>query len=163
MDQQLRSLDRVFKALADPTRVRILALLLAGEVCVCDIHGTLRIPQPKASRHLAYLRRAGLVVGRKRGLWVYYRLAARRADTVQTIVDAVHHCITHLGDVRRDAARLEKTTGVIAAAPPPAPTFQCCAGGAASLEVEREAPAHPGRFAAGRGDVATAAARGGRA
>jgi len=129
MDQQLRSLDRVFKALADPTRVRILALLLAGEVCVCHIHETLRIPQPKASRHLAYLRRAGLVVGRKRGLWVYYHLAARRADTVQTIVDAVHHCITHLGDVRRDAARLEKTTGAVAA-PPPAPTFQCCASAA---------------------------------
>ena len=62
-------------ALADPIRLRILALLQQGEVCVCDIHGSLDVPQPTASRHLAYLRRHGLVVGRKDGLWVHYRVA----------------------------------------------------------------------------------------
>src|SRR3990167_10728575 len=75
-DRLLRAMDVVFKALADPTRLRILALLAGGEICVCDIHDTLGIPQPRASRHLSYLRRAGLVETRKQGLWVHYRLAA---------------------------------------------------------------------------------------
>ena len=65
----------MFKALADATRLRILGLLLTGEVCVCDIHESLKIPQPKASRHLAYLRRAGLVETRREGLWIHYRMA----------------------------------------------------------------------------------------
>src|SRR5207248_1507170 len=75
MDRQISSVERLFQALGDATRLRILGLLLAGEICVCDIHETLRISQPKASRHLAYLRRAGLVATRRQGLWVHYRLA----------------------------------------------------------------------------------------
>ncbi len=51
MDSELKAIDRLFKALADPTRVRVLGLLLNGPVCVCHIHETLGIPQPKASRH----------------------------------------------------------------------------------------------------------------
>ena len=74
----LADLEALFKALADTTRLRILNLLLAGEVCVCDIHDTLGIPQPKASRHLAYLRAAGLVDARKDGQWVHYRLSDSR-------------------------------------------------------------------------------------
>ena len=68
-------METLFKALADATRLRILGLLLTGEVCVCDIHESLKIPQPKASRHLAYLRKAGLVDTRREGLWMHYRLA----------------------------------------------------------------------------------------
>jgi ArsR family transcriptional regulator len=117
----------VFKALADPTRVRILGLLAAGEVCVCHIHETLRITQPKASRHLAYLRRAGLVEAHKRGLWVYYRLAPRRAGAVQAVLDAVQHCITHVDCVRRDAERLTRKTGA-SIAPPRAPAGMACCG-----------------------------------
>ena len=59
MAKQMSEMETLFKALADATRLRILGLLLTGEVCVCDIHESLKIPQPKASRHLAYLRRAG--------------------------------------------------------------------------------------------------------
>ena len=73
-------METLFKALADATRLRILGLLLTGEVCVCHIHESLKIPQPKASRHLAYLRRAGLVETRRDGLWIHYRLGdARRS------------------------------------------------------------------------------------
>ena len=68
-------LERLFQALADPTRLRIIGLLLDGEVCVCDLHASLDISQPKASRHLASLRRAGLVAARRDGLWMHYRLA----------------------------------------------------------------------------------------
>ena len=74
MAKQLNQMEGLFKALADATRLRILGLLLTGEVCVCDIHESLKIPQPKASRHLAYLRRSGLVETRREGLWVHYRL-----------------------------------------------------------------------------------------
>ena len=75
MTKELLKMETLFKALADATRLRILGLLLTGEVCVCDIHESLKIPQPKASRHLAYLRRSGLVETRRDGLWVHYRLA----------------------------------------------------------------------------------------
>lgn len=78
MDKRLQALESTFKALADTTRLRILGLLLTGEVCVCHIHETLRIPQPKASRHLAYLRKTGLVDARREGLWMHYRLADLR-------------------------------------------------------------------------------------
>lgn len=64
-----------FEALADPIRRRILALLLgAHERCVCDLHGALAIPQPKVSRHLAVLREAGLVLARREGVWMHYRI-----------------------------------------------------------------------------------------
>jgi ArsR family transcriptional regulator len=64
-----------FEALADPMRRRILALLLgAEERCVCDLHGVLAASQPKVSRHLAVLREAGLVMTRRQGVWVHYRI-----------------------------------------------------------------------------------------
>ena len=65
--QTIAEMETLFQALADETRLRILGLLLAGEVCVCDIHESLKVPQPKASRHLAYLRRSGLVETRREG------------------------------------------------------------------------------------------------
>jgi ArsR family transcriptional regulator, arsenate/arsenite/antimonite-responsive transcriptional repressor len=93
---RLGTLEQLFKAMADQTRLRILALLAGGEVCVCDIHETLRIPQPRASRHLAYLRRTGLVLDRKEGLWVYYRLADPDDPVLQTLLTAVVHCLGHV-------------------------------------------------------------------
>src|SRR5437870_11852955 len=89
MNRKLIEMERVLKALADTTRLRILGLLLTGEVCVCHIHESLRISQPKASRHLAYLRRAGLVDARKQGLWVHYRLATASDPLLGTIQQAV--------------------------------------------------------------------------
>ena len=109
--KDLQAVDRVFKALGDPTRIRIVGLLRAGEVCVCHIYETLGIPQPKASRHLAYLRRAGIVHGEKRGLWVYYRLASNVDAAVRGLIDAACSCISDLPTVRRDEARLTKKLG----------------------------------------------------
>jgi ArsR family transcriptional regulator len=74
MNRQLTGMETFFKALADATRLRILGLLMTGEVCVCHIHESLRIPQPKTSRHLAYLRHAGLVETRRDGLWIHCRM-----------------------------------------------------------------------------------------
>jgi ArsR family transcriptional regulator len=84
----LDSLEGLFKALADDTRLRILALLAAGEVCVCHIHGALDLPQPTVSRHLAYLRRAGLVAARRDGLWMHYRLEMPTAPATARVLKA---------------------------------------------------------------------------
>ena len=68
------NLELLFKALADPTRLRLIKLLGDNEVCVCDCVATLKTNQPKISRHLAYLKRAGLVTARREGKWSHYRL-----------------------------------------------------------------------------------------
>ena len=107
MAKQLLEMETVFKALADATRLRILGLLLTGEVCVCDIHESLKIPQPKASRHLAYLRRSGLVDTRREGLWIHYRLGKLADPVMAAIVDAVRHALTHVDTVHRDGERLK--------------------------------------------------------
>ena len=89
-------IDAVFRALADPTRLRILQLLSDGELCVCDIVDGLSVPQPKASRHLAYLRRAGLVIARKEGLWSYYRLTSPRTTFEKELHGFLAACFRQL-------------------------------------------------------------------
>jgi ArsR family transcriptional regulator, arsenate/arsenite/antimonite-responsive transcriptional repressor len=127
MGTQLASLASLFQALGDPTRLRILGLLLTGEVCVCHIHESLKIPQPKASRHLAYLRRTGLVDTRRDGLWVYYRVANTGDPVVATIRQAVTHALGHLDVVHKDTDRLQKKTGSCLPDPIGALSFGCCA------------------------------------
>ena len=124
--QQLLALETLFKALADRTRLRILGLLLSGEVCVCDIYGSLAIAQPKASRHLAYLRRAGLVAARKEGLWVHYRLAELPDRVMQAVVDAVAHALGHLDAADRDRQRLARRIDLAGAPAIPPSTGRCC-------------------------------------
>src|SRR5215468_1525454 len=126
MDKQLATMEGVFQALGDKTRLRILGLLLTGEVCVCHIHESLGVSQPKASRHLAYLRRSGMVQTRRDGLWVYYRLADSNDALIRTIREVVTHALSHLAIVRRDAARLQKKTGCCLPASPGAPMLTCC-------------------------------------
>ncbi len=70
----MRTEAKIFRALADETRLGILALLQDGELCVCEIIAALELPQSTASRHLAYLRNSGWVKGRRQGVWMYYRL-----------------------------------------------------------------------------------------
>jgi ArsR family transcriptional regulator len=127
MPKHLAEMETLFKALADETRLRILGLLLTGEVCVCHIHESLKIPQPKTSRHLAYLRKAGLVETRRDGLWVNYRMATLADPILGAIADAVRHALTHVEVVRRDADRLEKRTGCCLPAPGDVAASACCA------------------------------------
>jgi ArsR family transcriptional regulator len=133
-DHPLKTVDQLFKALADPTRIRILGLLASGEVCVCHIHNSLKLPQSLVSRHLAYLRRMGLVETRRDGSWVHYRLAARGDELTGTLLGAVYHCIGHLPTVVKDAKRLEIETGCCVLVQP-APRFSCCVR---SPEADRE-------------------------
>src|SRR5215470_14426448 len=67
-------LELLFRALADRTRLRLLNLIGEDEVCVCYFVEVLRIPQPKISRHLAYLKKAGVVSSRREGKWMHYRI-----------------------------------------------------------------------------------------
>lgn len=129
VDKRLATLETLFKALADQTRLRIVGLLLSGEICVCNIHESLGLPQPTVSRHLAYLRNAGLVVGRKEGLWVHYRLAELDDAVMRAVLDAVAHALGHLTSAERDRQRLAARVEVaprrwfaLASAP-------CCGGG----------------------------------
>jgi len=123
-DKRLNSLETLFKALADGTRLRILGLLQSGEICVCDIHGSLGLPQPTVSRHLAYLRKSGLVLGRKDGLWVHYRLASLSDPVMQTVVDAVNHALGHVDAGEKDRRRLLKMADVSPVEPQP--RTRCC-------------------------------------
>jgi ArsR family transcriptional regulator len=127
MATKLVGMESLFKALADATRLRILGLLLAGEVCVCDIHESLKIPQYKASRHLAYLRRSGLVETRREGLWIHYRLGKFADPVMAAIVDAVRHALTHIDAVHRDGDRLQKRTGCCIPTPGEVAGVSCCA------------------------------------
>ena len=128
MDKQLTMMETVFQALGDATRLRILGLLLTGEVCVCHIHESLLVSQPKASRHLAYLRRAGLVDTRRQGLRVYYRLSASADPVIGTIRGVVTHALGHVAIIRSDARRLQKKTGCCLPSTTRSATFACCSG-----------------------------------
>jgi ArsR family transcriptional regulator len=125
MNRKLLEMETVFKALADGTRLRILGLLLTGEVCVCHIHESLKIPQPKASRHLAYLRKAGLVETRRDGLWIHYRMAVLPDVVLETVHRTVTHALRHIETVRRDVDRLKKITGCCLP-DEAAGTYACC-------------------------------------
>jgi ArsR family transcriptional regulator len=127
MTKKLDEMEDLFKALADATRLRILGLLLTGEVCVCNIHESLRIPQSKASRHLAYLRRSGLVETRREGLWIHYRMGRLADPILAAITDAVRHALTHIDRVRRDGERLQKRTGCCVPTPGDVAGVSCCA------------------------------------
>ncbi len=102
------AVDLLFRAFADRTRLRILHMLAEGELCVCDIVGVLDVPQPKASRHLAYLRRAGLVEARKEGLWSYYRLAPARTKVHEKLLDCLACCFSDATDLSRDRRTLDE-------------------------------------------------------
>ena len=103
------SVDRVFRALSDRTRLRILHLLLPGELCVCHLVDVLDLPQPKVSRHLAYLRSAGLVIARKEGLWNYYRLAPVKSDFQQKLLDCLESGFREISESTHDAEQLKKS------------------------------------------------------
>ncbi|MBI3836828.1 MAG: winged helix-turn-helix transcriptional regulator [Planctomycetia bacterium] len=98
--------DLMFRAFSDRTRLRILHMLRGGELCVCDIVAMLGVPQPKASRHLAYLRKAGLVVARKQGLWSYYSLARARNAFHEKLLDCLGCCFKDIPELAKDARQL---------------------------------------------------------
>jgi len=106
MTATLSTTQDVFRAFADPTRLRILNLLAEGEVCVCDLCGVLDEIQPKVSRHLAYLRRAGLVEVRQDGKWKHYRIKRNAQGLERTLINCVKSCLREIDVLQDDLTRL---------------------------------------------------------
>jgi ArsR family transcriptional regulator len=104
----MKTTTRLFKALSDETRLRILALLQAGELCVCDLMAILDLPQSTVSRHLAYLRNAGLVDDRRQGVWMFYGLTDGHASFAREILVALQKRFDQLPQVQKDRVALQK-------------------------------------------------------
>jgi ArsR family transcriptional regulator len=105
-----RPVSLLFRAFSDRTRLRILHLLRRQETCVGDLVKVLRVPQPTASRHLTYLRRAGLVLGRRDGLWIHYRLAPARGKVHRKLIDCLSACLAELPELAADTRRYRAVT-----------------------------------------------------
>jgi len=98
----------LFQALADGTRLRLLNLMASGEVCVCYFVELLDEPQPKISRHLAYLRRAGLVAARREGKWMHYRLTKPSDSLRAQVLECALAAAAEDRQLRRDRERFER-------------------------------------------------------
>ena len=108
---EVGSVSRLFKALGDEMRLRIVALLAHGELCVCHIVEALSLSQPNASRHLAILRNAGIVTCRRRDKWVYYRLAPQEDAERRRHLRALVGAFAKQAVLGRDVERLLRTRG----------------------------------------------------
>jgi len=97
----MKTTAKLFKALSDETRLRILSLLTAGELCVCDLMEVLQLPQSTVSRHLAYLRNTGLVDDRRQGVWMYYRLTIPEGD-LELLIQGLPLVLSKTGTGTRD-------------------------------------------------------------
>jgi ArsR family transcriptional regulator len=104
----------IFKALGDPIRLRILALLSQAELCVCHIESALDLPQPTVSRHLAILRNAGVVGTRRQGTWIFYRVAQQEDPVSRRQLRGL------LQSLRSDKATKEQVRRLLAAKGPTA-------------------------------------------
>ena len=103
----MKNLAMIFKTLSDESRLRIYYLILASdELCVCDIEATLRFSQTKVSRHLAYLRKAGLVKYRKQGLWMLYSVTEPKNAEQRHVLQAIAEGVKVNPVARRDARLL---------------------------------------------------------
>jgi ArsR family transcriptional regulator len=107
----VRPVSRLFKALGDETRLRIVALLSHGELCVCHIHEALALPQPSVSRQLAVLRAAGIVLDRREGSWVHYRLAAQSDPECARQLRGLVRSFARQEVLRRDVEKLLRLRG----------------------------------------------------
>jgi ArsR family transcriptional regulator len=107
----VRPVSRLFKALGDETRLRIVALLSHGELCVCHLHEALSLSQPNVSRHLAILRAAGIVEDRREGKWIHYRLLPQPDPDCERQLRALVKAFAKREVLRGDVAKLLKIRG----------------------------------------------------
>lgn len=110
MDEKSRIADMelLFKSLADKTRLRLLNLMGDDEICVCFLVEALKISQPKISRHLAYLKKAGVVSARRDGKWIHYRVIEPADPDAARILRDVRSWLAAHSDMKRDRERLLK-------------------------------------------------------
>ncbi|GJQ61727.1 MAG: hypothetical protein SCALA702_07800 [Melioribacteraceae bacterium] len=99
---------KIFKALSDPNRLRVVKMLEAGELCVCEITTILGLAPSTVSKHLSILNEAGLILDEKRGKWVYYRLASRTPELIRSTLTLVSACCNDDPRVEVDRRYAEK-------------------------------------------------------
>jgi len=109
--------DQLFRAFSDKTRLRLLNLLAQRPHCVCEFQSILRSPQPTISRHLAYLRRSGLVVVERRGKMIIYSLAEASNPVHAALLRCVRGCFREIGFLQRDIQRCRNTRPIVCAGP----------------------------------------------
>ncbi len=115
-ETKMEEIVRQFKAFSDGTRLRILHLLLRGELCICELMDVLELTQSKVSRHMAYLKNAGLVKDRREGVWIHYSLTEPRNKIHASQLRCLAECFEDNEVLKRDDERLgvlrgEKTEG----------------------------------------------------
>jgi ArsR family transcriptional regulator len=110
-------LSRLFRALGDETRLRVVALLSHGELCVCHLERALGLTQPNASRQLAILKAAGVLESRREGTWVYYAIAEQEHETVARALEVLTGAFGARRALRADHARLRRSCGPDACRP----------------------------------------------
>jgi ArsR family transcriptional regulator len=108
MKSNQREMEILFRALADRTRLRLLSLMRDGEICVCFLVEVLKTNQPKISRHLAYLRRAGVVAARREGKWMHYRIVEPADPHAAKIFGEVRNWLASDPVLQRDRERMSK-------------------------------------------------------
>lgn len=101
-------LERLFRALADPTRLRLVHLMAEREICVCYFVEVIDAPQPKISRHLAYLRRAGIGSARREGKWMHYKLVVPSDAHAAAILKTTLDSLKQDKELQRDLQNLTK-------------------------------------------------------
>lgn len=104
----MQKTSQLFKALSDDTRLRIMGLLLNGELCVCEVMAILELPQSTVSRHLAYLKNSGLVSDRRRGIWMHYQLSAGESNIHKDLIELLREDIAEIPQVRDDQENLRE-------------------------------------------------------
>jgi ArsR family transcriptional regulator len=108
---QVRGVSRLFKALGDETRLRIVALLAHGELCVCHLQAALELSQPNVSRQLGVLRSAGIVADRRQGSWVHYRLVEPEDPDSRRQLRELVRGFARRDVLRRDVEKLLRVRG----------------------------------------------------
>jgi ArsR family transcriptional regulator len=107
-DKKGKPIDRMFQAFCDRTRLRILNLLRENELCVGDLVAALEVPQPRVSRHLGHLKKAGLVEARRTGLWIHYSLTPPQSEFHRKLLDCAVTCFQEVPEIKSDIARAAK-------------------------------------------------------
>jgi ArsR family transcriptional regulator len=103
----MKNTAQLFKALGDETRLRIITLLISHrELCVCDIMAVLDLPQSTVSRHLSYLRNAGLVDDRRQGVWMYYRINSTTTEHTAALFDLLEQMLLEQDQAVEDLQHL---------------------------------------------------------
>lgn len=129
-NQRSLTMEKLFRVLADRTRLRLLNLMCGQEICVCYLVEVLRTSQPKISRHLAYLRNSGIVTARREGRWMHYRIVLPKDPAAAQILEEVQRRLAEDPAMQQDRARLVKACCMrqkltrLSKAPPPAALFR---------------------------------------